>query len=96
MRTPLLFILVATVAYSVIVAIVAVLGGASSEAGDVTISLAPSPFSNGIRGFLWVGLGTTIGMAVTHGPMLPAQVRQVLRGSLWAVGTLICGGLCSR
>jgi hypothetical protein len=39
-----------------------------------------------MRGFLWVGLGVLVGVAFSRGPLLPARVRQVLRGTLWAVG----------
>ena len=85
-RTPVLFVLVTAVAYAAVVAALAALGAASTDSGDVTIRFAPDPVSNALRGILWVGLGTMLGAAASRGPLLPARVRQVLRGALWAVG----------
>jgi hypothetical protein len=58
-RTPVLFVLVAAIAYALIVALLAVLGASSSESGDVTVRFAPGPLSTALRGFLCVGLGTS-------------------------------------
>lgn len=85
-RTPILPAMVAAVAYALIVAVVAALAGSSTESGNVTVNFAPGPFSTAIRGLLWVGLGALLGVALSRGPLLPARVRQVLRGALWAVG----------
>jgi hypothetical protein len=85
-RTPVLFVLVAAVTYALVVAVLAALGAASSQSEGVTVRFAPGPFSTALRAFLWVGLGTMIGVAASRGPLLPARARQVLRGALWAVG----------
>jgi hypothetical protein len=85
-RTTAPFALAAALAYALLLALLAVLGAASSHTGDVTIRFAPDPLSAALRGFLWVGLGTVIGAAASRGPLLPAWIRQVLRGALCAVG----------
>lgn len=85
-RTVALFALAAALAYALVLAALAALGAASSETGGVTVRFSPDPLSAALRGFLWVGLGTMVGAAASRGPLLPAWVRQVLRGALWAVG----------
>ncbi len=80
-RTTALFALAAALAYALVLAALAALGAASSETGDVTIRFAPDPLSAALRGFLWVGLGTMLGAAASRGPLLPAWIRQVLRGA---------------
>lgn len=85
-RFPALFALAAALAYALVLVVLAALGTAASETGDVTIRFAPDPLSAALRGFLWVGLGTTLGAAASRGPLFPAWARQVLRGALWAVG----------
>jgi hypothetical protein len=92
-RTPLLFILVAGLTYAIAVAILAFFGATSTESGSVTVRLEPGPLSTALRGFLCVGLGTLLGTAATRGPLLPARVRQVLRGTLWAVGVSLAMAL---
>jgi hypothetical protein len=85
-RTTAPFAIAAALAYALLLALLAVLGAASSETGDVAVRFAPDPISAALRGFLWVGLGTVLGAAASRGPLLPAWIRQVLRGALWAVG----------
>ena len=85
-RTVPFFLLAAALSYALIVAACALLGTASSGAGDLTVHFAPDPLSAAIRGFLWAGLGTTLGTAASRGPLLPAPIRQVFRGALWAIG----------
>jgi hypothetical protein len=85
-RTAVLFVLVATVTYAVVVAALAALGAASLQSGGVAVRFEPSSLSTALRGFLWVGLGTMLGTAASKGPLLPAWPRQVVRGTLWAVG----------
>lgn len=85
-RTAGLFALVAALAYALLLAVLAALGAASSESGDLTIRFAPDPLSAAFRGILFVGLGAILGAAASRGPLLPAWARQVLRGALWAVG----------
>lgn len=85
-RTPGLFILVSALTYAIVVAVLAALGTASTVSGEMTIRLESDPLSTALRGFLWVGLGAMLGTAASRGPLLPARVRQVLRGALWAVG----------
>ena len=86
------FAIAAALAYALLLALLAVLGAASSEAGDVAVRFAPDPLSAAMRGFLWAGLGTALG-AASRGPLLPAWARQVLRGALWAVGASLAVAL---
>ena len=88
-RTAAVFVLTAAVAYALLVAVLAGFGTASGEAGGATVRFAPDPLSVAARGFLWVGLGASLGTAAALGPLLPARPRQVLRGALWGVGVSI-------
>ncbi len=92
-RTAALFAITAALAYALLVALLALLGTASSETGDVAVRFASDPLSAALRGFLWVGLGTALGSAASRGPLLPAWARQVLRGALWAVGVSLAVAL---
>lgn len=87
--TFVLFALVATVCYSVILAVLALLGAttASGEGAEVTVSAAP--LSAALHGLLIAGLGTFLGVVAARGPFLPDRARQVLRGALVAVGASI-------
>jgi hypothetical protein len=87
--TFVLFPLVATVCYSVILAVVALLGAttASGEGAEVTVSAAP--LSAALHGLLIAGLGTLLGVVAARGPFLPERARQVMRGALVAVGASI-------
>jgi hypothetical protein len=87
--TSVLFALVATVCYSVILAVVALLSmtTASGEGAEVTVSAAP--LSAALHGLLIAGLGTLLGVVAARGPFLPDRARQVLRGALVAVGASI-------
>ena len=60
-RTAGLFVLAVAAAYALVVAGLGAMGAASSEFGGTTVRFAPDPLSTALRGFLWVGLGTTIG-----------------------------------
>jgi len=80
-----LFPLVATVCYSVILAVVALLSKTtSSEGAEVTVSAAP--LSAALHGLLIAGLGTLLGVVAARGPFLTDRARQVMRGALVAVG----------
>jgi hypothetical protein len=70
LRTFVLLPLVATVCYSVILAVVALLGAttASGEGADVTVSAAP--LSAALHGLLIAGLGTLLGVGAARGPIL--------------------------
>jgi hypothetical protein len=84
--TIVLFPLVATVCYSAILAVVALLGAttASGEGAEVTVSAAP--LSAALHGLLIAGLGTLLGVVAARGPFLTERARQVMRGALVAVG----------
>ena len=86
LRTFVLFPLVATVCYSVILAVVALLSRTttSGEGAEVTVSAAP--LSAALHGLLIAGLGTLLGVVAARGPFLPERARQVMRGALVAVG----------
>jgi hypothetical protein len=74
-------------AYAVIVGLLAALGSGSVASGDeITIEFAADPISTAMRALLLAGLGATLGAAVSHGPLLPTRVRQVIWGSLVAIG----------
>jgi len=87
LRAFVLFPLVATVCYSVILAVVALLSRTttSGEGSEVTVSAAP--LSAAFHGLLIAGLGTLLGVIAARGPFLPERARQVMRGALVAVGT---------
>jgi hypothetical protein len=86
LRTFVLFSLVATVCYSVILAVVALLSRTttSGEGAEVTVSAAP--LSAALHGLLIAGLGTLLGVVAARGPFLTDRARQVMRGALVAVG----------
>jgi hypothetical protein len=86
LRTFVLFPLVATVCYSAILAVVALLGATttSGEGAEVTVSAAP--LSAALHGLLIAGLGTLLGVVAARGPFLTDRARQVMRGALVAVG----------
>lgn len=86
LRAFVLFPLVATVCYSVILAVVALLSRTttSGEGSEVTVSAAP--LSAAFHGLLIAGLGTILGLVAARGPFLTERTRQVMRGALVAVG----------
>ena len=85
-----LFVAVAAISYTVLVAVVALFGSASFEGGEgVTVRLSVDPVSSGLRAFLWAGLGTMLGVSAARGPLLPDGVRQVLKGAFVAVGASV-------
>ncbi len=79
---------VATIlSYALIGDVIAAVGGASVEGGEgTTASLSAAPLSATLWSLLWALLGTTLGVAASRGPLLSAQMRQVVWGGLWAVG----------
>ncbi len=86
-QTAGIFALATAFSYTIIVGLFAALGNASvATAEGVEIEFAADPISTAIGAFLWAGLGAMFGAAVAHGPLLPARVRQVVRGSLVAIG----------
>ena len=89
-RTFVVFALVATVCYSLILTLLALLFRTTSSAGEgaeITVSVAP--LSAALHGLLIAGLGTLVGLVAARGPFLPDRARQVLRGALVAVGTSV-------
>jgi outer membrane biosynthesis protein TonB len=86
-RSFVVFALVATVCYSFILAVVALLSRATLSAGEGTeITFSATPLSAALHGLLIAGLGTLVGLVAARGPFLPDRARQVLRGALVAVG----------
>jgi hypothetical protein len=88
-RTSVLFALVATVSYSVILAMLALLFRVTSSGEGAEITVSAAPLSAALHGLLIAGLGTLVGVAAARGPFLPDRARQVLRGALVAVGTSV-------
>ena len=87
-ETTLLFACVTAATYALVVGLLAALGAAfAGEAGEgAAAQFAAGPFSTAWRAFLLALLGVLLGAAVTHGPLLPARLRQVVRGALAAIG----------
>jgi hypothetical protein len=87
-ETTVLFACVTAAAYALVVGLLAALGAAfAGEAGEgAAAQFAADPFSTAWRAFLLALLGVLLGAAVTHGPLLPARLRQVVRGALAAIG----------
>lgn len=86
-QTPYLFALSTALSYMVIVGLFAGLGSGSVEAGEgVNLEFAADPLAAAMRALIWAGIGAMLGAAVPQGPLLPARTRQVIRGSLAAVG----------
>jgi hypothetical protein len=56
-RTTAPFAITAALAYALLLALLAVLGAASSETGDVAIRFAPDPLSAALRASCWWGSG---------------------------------------
>jgi hypothetical protein len=87
-QTMLLFACSTAITYALVVGLLAALGSASvAEADDgVTAQYAADPLSAAWRAFLLAMLGALLGAGVYHGPLLPDRLRQVLRGTLAAIG----------
>ena len=62
-----MFVLAATAAYALLVAVLAAFGTASGDAGGATVRFAPDPLSAALRGSLWIGLGAMLGAAAALG-----------------------------
>ena len=89
-RTFVVFALVATVCYSLILTLLALLFRTTSSAGEgAEITVSAAPLSAALHGLLIAGLGTLVGLVAARGPFLPDRARQVLRGALVAVGTSV-------
>jgi hypothetical protein len=89
-RTFVVFALVATVCYSLILTLLAILFRTTSSAGEgAEITVSAAPLSAALHGLLIAGLGTLVGLVAARGPFLPDRARQVLRGALVAVGTSV-------
>jgi hypothetical protein len=89
-RAFVVFALVATVCYSLILAVLALLLRTTSSAGEgAEITVSAAPLSAASHGLLIAGLGTLVGLVAARGPFLPDRARQVLRGGLVAVGTSV-------
>jgi hypothetical protein len=85
-RTSVVFALVATVSYSVILAVLALLFRVTSAGEGAEITVSAAPLSAALHGLLIAGLGTLVGLVAARGPFLPDRARQVIRGGLVAVG----------
>jgi hypothetical protein len=86
-QTAYIFALATALSYAVIVGLFAALGSGSVEAGEgVNVEFAADPVSAAMRALIWAGIGAMLGAAVPHGPLLPVRVRQVIQGSLAAIG----------
>jgi hypothetical protein len=86
-QTAHVFAAATALSYAVIVGIFAALGSSSVEAGEgVNVEFAADPLATAMRALVWAGIGAMLGVAVSHGPLLPVRIRQVIRGSLAAVG----------
>ena len=86
-QTAGIFATATALSYAVIVGLLAALGSGSVASGDgITAEFAADPLSTAMRALLLAGLGAMLGAAVPHGPLLPTRVRQVIRGSLVAIG----------
>lgn len=86
-QTAAIFAVSVALSYGVIVGLFAALGSGSVETAEgVTVEFAADPISTAMRALIWAGIGAMVGAAVPHGPLLPVRVRQVIRGSLAAVG----------
>ncbi|MDQ3508753.1 MAG: zinc ribbon domain-containing protein [Actinomycetota bacterium] len=84
---PWLFALSAAFSYAAISGLIALFGAVSAEDGGATIRVAAEPLSTAVRAFLWVGLATAVAASAASLPMLPARIRQILRGTLVAAAT---------
>ena len=87
--TSVLFALVSTVCYSLILAVVALLGATTTSGDGPEVTTSAAPLSAALHGLLIAGLGTLLGMVAARGPFLPDRARQVLRGAVVAVGASI-------
>jgi hypothetical protein len=89
-RASVVFALVATVCYALILAVLALLFRTTSSGGEgAEITVSAAPLSAAMHGLLIAGLGTLIGVVAARGPFLPDRARQVLRGGLVAVGASV-------
>jgi hypothetical protein len=87
-RTAILFACSAAVTYALVVGVLAAVGAASFEGtdGGATVDFAADPFSAAWRAFLLAGIGALLGAVAVHGSLLPARIRQVVRGAFTAIG----------
>ena len=86
-RSSIPFAAATILSYSLLVGVIAALGSTLVEGGEGTsVSLSAAPFSAALWSLLWALLGTTLGVTASRGPLLPAHMRQVAWGGLWAVG----------
>ena len=87
-ETTVFFACITAATYAVVVSLLAVLSTASIEgAGQgAAAEVAADPLSTAWRAFLLAILAAFLGAAVSHGPLLPVRLRQVIRGALAAVG----------
>src|SRR5215213_10085269 len=89
-ETTLLFACATAITYALLVGLLATLGSAylaaGADEGATTVRYAADPLSAGWRAFLLALVGALLGAAVSHGPLLPERIRQVLRGAFVAVG----------
>ncbi|MGH3106547.1 MAG: hypothetical protein ACRDM3_05045, partial [Rubrobacteraceae bacterium] len=89
-RVSVVFAVVATVCYALILAVLALLFRTTSSGGEgAEIIVSAAPLSAALHGLLIAGLGTLIGVVAARGPFLPDRARQVLRGGLVAVGASV-------
>src|ERR671910_1972240 len=86
LRTNVLFPLVATVCYSVILAVVALLSRTTTSGEGAHVTVYAAPLSAALHGLLIAGLGTLLGVVAARGPFLTERARKGVRGALVAVG----------
>jgi hypothetical protein len=87
-QTAVLFACATAITYALVVGVLAAIGSASFEEADggTTVDFAADPFSATWRAFLLAVVGALLGAAAAHGPLLPARIRQMVRGALSAIG----------
>jgi hypothetical protein len=86
MQTSLVFVGVVGATYAVLLTLLALLGRASTAAGDgAEISISASPLSAALHGLLIAALGALVGVVAARGPLLPDRARQIVKGAFAAV-----------
>lgn len=79
-----------TTSYALLIGLLAALGGGKvGTDGETSAELGAGPFSAGANGFLLAGIATALGVTATHSPLLPTRARQVVRGTLAAIGVSV-------
>lgn len=86
LQTSLVFVGVVGATYAVLLGLLALLGRASTAAGEgVEISISAAPLSAALHGLLIAALGALVGVVAARGPLLPDRARQIVKGAFVAV-----------